>query len=217
MKVAFFDFCKTIVKVNSLSEFVKYVLNKEPNKYKFFKKILFNNRKYLKPLILPRKVEIFLLRGNTKNDLVSLSRNFFYEILLPNFNYEVINYLKDLKSNGYTIVIVSAALEIYLKFITEILPVDIIISTRLKFRKNLCTGFIDGIDTFGLGKLKALKERLDFFNSINWEESYFFSDDFVSDKHLLEKVGYPFIVIYDDLMVKPVLNDKKIEIIRIKL
>jgi phosphoserine phosphatase len=49
------------------------------------------------------------------------------------------------------------------------------------------------------GKVNKLKSTLDFFNDIDFEHSYFFTDDPVGDISLLKIVGNGFIVKNDDI------------------
>jgi hypothetical protein len=81
MRVALFDFCKTLVKLNTLGEFVNFCLNNEnlhiPNRN--LKKFLI----YIKPLLSrmkiysSRQIEIKVLSGFTKDNLLKLGKEFY--------------------------------------------------------------------------------------------------------------------------------------------
>jgi HAD superfamily hydrolase (TIGR01490 family) len=204
IKVALFDFCKTLVKLNTLSEFVNFCLNSKnlhiPNKK--FKKILI----YLKPVLSrmkicsSRQLEIKILSGFTKNKLLELGKEFYNFVIKPNFNEVVINEFYKLKKEGYFTIIISAALDVYLQYIIYDLPFDKIICTELIFdEKGVCLGKVKGIDPVATGKVNKLKSTLDFFNDIDFEHSYFFTDDPVGDISLLKIVGNGFIVKNDDI------------------
>jgi len=204
IKVALFDFCKTLVKLNTLNEFVNFCLNSKnlhiPNKK--FKKILI----YLKPVLSrmkicsSRQLEIKILSGFTKNNLLELGKEFYNFVIKPNFNEVVINEFYKLKKEGYYTIIISAALDVYLQYITYDLPFDKIICTELIFdERGVCLGKVKGIDPVAIGKVNKLKSTLDFYNNINFENSYFFTDDPVGDKPLLKVVGNGFIVKNGDI------------------
>jgi len=199
IKLALFDFCKTLVKLNTLSEFVNFCLSSEslyvPNKKS--KKILV----YLKPVLSrmricsPRQLEMKVLSGFTKDNLFELGKEFYNIVIKPNFNNVVINEFYRLKNDGHIAVIISGALDVYLQYITFDLPFDKIVCSELMFDEaGVCLGKVKGIDSVGMGKVEKLKASLDFFSNIDFENSYFFTDDPVGDISLLKIVGSGFIV-----------------------
>lgn len=212
MEVAFFDFCKTIVNVNSLNLYVKYILNKQTSLVTYFKRILFAERAFISKVFRtnPRYVEIYLLKGYSKEYLDNLAFQFFEELLIPNFNEKIIKRLIDLKKSGFYVIVISAALEIYLKHLSKVIPVDLVIGTELEFKNNICTGKIKNIDPFGVGKLEKLKKTFSEYNNINWQESWFFTDDWINDKYLLDMVGNPVLVIKKEVKNNLIGNYKEI-------
>ncbi len=197
MKIAFFDFCKTIVNVNSLNLYVYYVLKRQISLINYFKRALFAERNLISKLLntKPRYLEIFLLKGYSIYYLENLAFHFFNELLVPSFNEKVIKRLIDLKKSGFYIIVISAALDIYLKYLSKFIPVDLVICAELEFKNKVCSGKIKGIDPFGKGKLEKFKKLFPDYNKINWQESYFFTDDWINDKYILEKVGNPVLVV----------------------
>lgn len=214
MKLAIFDFCRTLVKINSLPKFIEIVLDSTPNTLENrVKRYIFHRRKILSKVfrVKSRYIEIRLLRGYDKDFIDIISKKFFYESLAKNKNKVIVDYLINLKKEDYKIIILSAALDVYLRYLKDILPVDDIISAHLAFRNNICKGKIEGIDPYGSKKLlKLVKE----YNNIEWENSYYFTDDYISEINIIEKVGYPFIVT-DNLNNLPSFNDSKIRVLEV--
>ena len=199
IKIGLFDFCKTLVKINTLSEFVKFCLdNKSSNVVdKNLKKILINIKPILARFRLcsSRQLEIKLLSGFTKDTLYRLGEEFYYNVIKNNFNDVVIEEFYKLKNKGYVTIIISAALDVYLNYIQNDLPFDKIICTELSFNeKGICLGKVKGIDPVGEGKIVKLKASLEYFDNIDFENSYFFTDDPIGDKSILQIVGNGFIV-----------------------
>jgi len=197
MEIAFFDFCGTLAKINTLSCFVSFVINCPQVKRRSLRKVLFCSRTILSILRIPgsRELELKCLRGIDKVLLDCLARRFYDDVIVNSFNESLVAQLKQLKNQGYKIIILSAALEIYLRFITESLPVDFVVSTQLSYdKKAKCLGRVHGIDTIGIGKIEKLKEGFNNYEKINFSGSYFFSDDGVSDGPILNIVGKPVLV-----------------------
>jgi len=199
MEIAFFDFCNTLVKINTLSCFVDFVINDKKISDISIRKWIFEKRSLLSELKIysSRKIELKCLSGLKRELLEEFGREFYQKVINVNFNPGVVSKLYELKSNGFQIIIISGALDLYLKYISEVLPVDFIISSELAFNNNKCLGNICGIDTIGIGKIEKLKMVYEKYQDINFKNSYFFTDG-LEDAPLLKIVGNPFFVIKED-------------------
>lgn len=198
MKIAAFDFCKTIVNINTLNKFVEYVIEEDENLFtKKIKKLILKNKKVFNRLFLTksRTIEIALLKGYYKNFLEIKGKEFFYNQIVNSINKKVVDYLLDFKEKKFVIVVLSAALDVYLLNIKDILPVDYVICSRLKYKNNMCLGVVDGIDCYGYNKIIKMSLELPFFNEICWEDSFYFTDDYFTERKVLEKFGNKFVVI----------------------
>lgn len=196
-KVAFFDFCNTIVKINTLSRFVDFTINYPAVNHKNIRRFTFKSRRFLSKsrLFSSRAVELKCLSGIDKELLSKVGKDFYDQIIVQNFNKDTVEWVHKLKNQDYKIIILSAALSIYLKFITNSLPVDLTISTELLYNKRGgCLGKIDGIDTVGIGKLEKLKNSFNDYEKIDFKNSCFFTDDPISDRPVLELVGNAVLV-----------------------
>jgi HAD superfamily hydrolase (TIGR01490 family) len=196
MEIAFFDFCNTLVKINTLSRFVDFVINDKRTSHVNLRKWMFEKRGLLSLLRIcsGRKIELKCLYGIKRELLEEYGKEFYQKIIKANFNPGIVRKLYELKNNGFKIIVISAALDIYLKYIFETLPVDFIISSELAFNNNKCMGKILGIDSMGIGKIEKLKMVYDKYQDIDFKNSCFFTDG-LEDAPLLEIVGNPFFVI----------------------
>jgi HAD superfamily hydrolase (TIGR01490 family) len=195
MEVAFFDFCGTLVKINTLGMFVDFTISDRRVGLQKLRKILFNSRRILSKLKIcsSRTIEIKCLSGISEEILEDIAKYFYHNVIIKNFNDDLIKKVYNLRDYGFKVIIMSGALNIYLKYLPEDLPVDFIVSTDLKFNKNKCSGEVLGVDTIGMGKLKKLEAVYEDYNSIDFKKSYFFTDN-LSDKPILKIVGNPFFI-----------------------
>ncbi|MEM1577942.1 MAG: HAD family hydrolase [Candidatus Pacearchaeota archaeon] len=218
MKIAVFDFCKTLVNMNTLSSFVEFVLEKEKNiLIKIIKKFIFVNRKILNRIffVKPRYIEIFLLRGYSKDFLASSAKEFINTKIIINKNAKILEYLLELKNKGYVIIILSAALDIYLSFVKDIFNADYVICTNLKFKNDICLGKVDGIDAYGKKKIEKLLKEFPYSDYIDWEKSFYFTDDYITELDVLNKFGHKYIVVNKLSKLNNLINQNIYKIIYI--
>lgn len=168
-KVAFFDFCGTIVDFQSGNPYVEYVvLSKSSFVLNFKNKIRKLNfkikRKFNKNY--PDKFGYLkLLKGFKKDELEKLAFEYYVNVVRQRFYQNIIKKIKDLKERGFRIYVVSAGYEIYLKYFVEEFDLDGVIATKIKFDKNeICKGVIDGKDCIKSQKVNEIKE---FFKEEN--------------------------------------------------
>jgi len=197
MKVAFFDFCGTIVTINTLSRFVDFVISDHRVVHRHVRKQVFSMRRVLSTcgILSCRELELRCLAGVHRDLLEQLGRRFCDQVVLRNLNAAVTRWARRLKDLGHQVVILSAGLELYIERTREVLPVDQIVATELAYGEHgLCLGKVDGIDPVGPGKIAKLKQRFPCYDRIEFEDSYFFTNDPVSDGQALDMVGHPVVV-----------------------
>jgi len=181
MKYLFVDFCNTLVNFYSLGEFIEYVLK---DKRFFLRKLLYKIVNRLAILIrypFTNKKRIFFLKGINSNFIESKSKDFYNKIIRPNFNSFVVNEVKNLSENGFRLIIVSAGLDCYLRYLSEDLKYDEILATQLSIGNKKCSGLIVGEEIYGTEKVNAILQYLKS-KDINLDDIYSVSySDHISD------------------------------------
>jgi len=190
-----FDFCDTLIDGQSISLFLEFLLQKQS----ILKRIYLKLRNKFNPYVSSNtlKYKNYLLRpyrGLTKQQLDSLSRDFYTNILKKRFYPKIIKLLQSHINKGQGVYVVSAAFNLYLEYFKNEFKVKDIFSTELRFKENIFTGEIKK-ECIGKEKLEILKENVDLkiYDLVN---SYVYSDS-KSDLPLYSLVGNK-IVIYKD-------------------
>jgi HAD superfamily hydrolase (TIGR01490 family) len=194
-RLAIFDFCGTLVNFQTANAFVDFVTGKQFSKQSlildFIWKLLINGK--LLPPRMRQRFKLLKLRGFKLDKLKLLSKEFVDQKLIPNENKIVVNRLKQHKKQGDIIIIISGAYNIYLKIYGKRHFVDHVIATKIASKNNKLTGKIFGQECVGKNKLVYLKKiiKTSKFDLIN---SFVYTDNYFSDKPLLEIVGNRFLV-----------------------
>ena len=196
-KVALFDFCGTVVSLQTADSFTSFVLKREKKYISYLLTLLFQNKFYL-------FIKYKLLR-NTKSDkyrmlkyLKGITRKKIFQ-----YSGEFAKYLKGLKikdveihfqdlndKEDIRIFIISAGYECYIKeFYDEKVTV---IANRFIFDEEYFTGEIEGNDCIGNEKIKRLSKEIDL-NLIDQENSYAYSDS-LSDLPLFQLVKNNYFI-----------------------
>ena len=141
-------------------------------------------------LSLNKRLKLLQLRGIDKAELDNLARKYYQERIKTHFIDDIVSILQQRKSEGYTIVLVSGGYDIYLKYFASEYGVDKVISTRVGFEKDACSGCFDGLDCLNDNKVKLLDK---YFNKsvITYSEAY---SDSKSDVPFLRWVDKGFVV-----------------------
>ena len=124
-----------------------------------------------------------MLKGLDYKTIDKLAENFYKEVLEPNLIKETIFKIKDLKSKGHRIVIVSGGCDLYIKYFSEKYGIKDIISTKITFRNNVCLGKMLWKDCMGKNKLSYLYKYMKE-NNIKASINYCITDS-LSDLPLL--------------------------------
>lgn len=196
---AFFDFCDTIVNVQSADDFIKFILIKNKNYHKliiwyFLKSKLMDFLLKKTRLKKNRKFLLLLLLIGLKKSIIDDYAFLYYtEKLKIKLNEIILNKIKTLKST-HTIIIVSGGYSPYIKHFANEFSIDNVIANEFSYKKDFFTGKITSNDCLGLEKVNRVKELLKIKNN-KLENSIAFSDCF-SDKPLFDFCESAYLIFY---------------------
>lgn len=168
-RIAVFDFCETLANFQTADAFVRFVIEHEGKtrwsiiyqilrKYKVVAALarLFPHRSINKAFVLLQ------LRGLSEESMIEYGIKYYQEIVKPNLIQETIDELRMWQSKGERILLASGGYDVYLRYFAEeygIAAIDTV-STKLKFRRGVFTGFFDGPDCMRKQKVKRLSKIL---------------------------------------------------------
>jgi phosphatidylglycerophosphatase C len=115
-----------------------------------------------------------------------LLRQFHDEALLPRYLPRGVERVRWHREQGHILLLVSASVDVFLESASHSLGFDRLICTRAVLDP---APRIVGANCYGEEKVRRLKE-LDLFQTINWPNSYAYSDH-ISDLPMLRLCGHP--------------------------
>ena len=195
-RLAFFDFDNTLSRGDSVVPFLLYAVRKRiapPSQ------LLRAVRGYLHQLRHPdqvsysKSIAFSFIKGRRQEEIDALGRDFFREVLCPRFYHDGMSELWQLKAAGYTIVVVTASAEAYMRLLPEFLPVDAVLSTPCETMDGVYTG-VFGANCRGEEKVRRFYER---FGKVPIETFY---SDSLSDTPLARLADTAWIVRGDELI-----------------
>ena len=203
IKLAIFDLDNTIIKIDSDYEMVNYLIDKDLifEKYRKINENYFNsyedgslNIEYfsefsLKPFI-----------GMNQNDINLVLDDFYFKIIEPAFNQKLIKRINKHKKLNQDILLASATNSLIVSYIASKLGFKNFISSKVVFKKGICTGKVEKPHALGEGKLELVEKFLSDFN-FNLSDACFYSDS-KNDLPLLEAVYMPIAVNPDKYLKK---------------
>lgn len=197
VKLGIFDVDFTITKKETLMQFFKYMIRKDKKNIKFLPRAIFSGAMYGIGIYDEKKVkETFLkfIDGVDEKELASIVKEFYGDVLSNILYEDAINMMRNLKSKGYKIYLISASPEFYLNEFYRFKEVDKVIGTKFKFKDGIFMREMDGHNCKGEEKVRRLMEELKKDNlEVDFKDSYMFSDS-LSDKPLLDLVGHPYLI-----------------------
>ncbi len=181
MNIAIFDFDDTICKGQSISGFIKYLLQKSGLRYRieyYFRKIImpYESNQY------PQYKE-FLLKTFTNLDedfFESCSKEYAKILINQRMNKNVLLEVENHLKNKDYLILSSGGLEIYLKYIAKELNFDTLFATKLEFENQKFTGKIQGKENLDEQKVINFSHHFKNYNKL---EVY---TDSVNDLPLIE-------------------------------
>lgn len=210
-KLALFDVDYTLTRKETLMELFKYSIKVKKSNIKYLPRALFCGAMYGVKIYDEKQVKQCFLRfikGFSKDQIEEMVEDFYKNRLSQILYSDGIEKLKELKAQGYKVVLISASPEFYLHKLYEIKEVDYIIGTRFKFEENIFVGMMDGNNCKGEEKVVRLNEFIKENNlDVDYENSHMYSDS-LSDLPLLKLVGNPHLINYKKNHEYKILNWK---------
>ena len=129
---ALFDFDDTLAQGDSVLPYLLYCVKRKAAPWTQIPKALTG---YLRWLINPKcassakELTLSFIRGKTVEEMDALARDFFREQQSKRFFQDGLKELWRLRAEGYHILVVSASADVYMRVLTEFLPVDSVLST----------------------------------------------------------------------------------------
>ena len=191
--VAFFDFCETLVDFQTADAFVDFVRRKDSNVWMnsleriqlLLRRIhviqvleILTKHKYS----LNKRFKLLQLRYKKRDELEDLAKRYYEDEIKPHFISKLLSILEAEQLAGSKVCLISGGYNLYLKYFVEEYHIDHLISTRIQFRNNTCTGMFDGLDCLRENKILLLNM---FYHNKNEFQSRSYSDS-ISDLPLLK-------------------------------
>lgn len=200
-KIAFFDFCETLTDFQTADAYVDFVrdkigstrMKKMENIQKFLNRIkIINVLEFVTryKYSLNKRIKLSQLKGIDKNTLEQLAHSFYEDRIKPHFINDLVQLLLKKKKDGWLIVLVSGGYSIYLQYFVMEFDVNGILSSRIGFNGNICTGRFDGMDCLNENKIKLLNK---YFSRADIQECVAYSDS-RSDIPFLSWVDQGYVV-----------------------
>ena len=183
MKTAIFDFDRTLTKRDSIFNLLGYTFRTHPLRYILvFLKTLVIALTFYNFLIRIKQSVLSILKFLTEDELKAFIKDIYENEILRDGEEEV----KRLKEEGYFLILNSASPEVYLKYIKEYMPFDVVIGTRvtenIKINEN----------NRGEVKVKRMREDIKDFDTFDIVKTY--SDSYTADKPILELAKEKYLI-----------------------
>lgn len=199
-KVAFFDFCETLVDFQTAGAFVDFVREEINDRRVNFRNLCFVYLRKLRIISLidqkthwkyslNKRLKLYQLKGLDIKLLEHLAERYYIEKIRVKFIPDVLNKLKELQVEGFSVGLVSGGYGIYLKYFVEEFGLQFCYSSNVGFSNGKCTGQMSGPDCMRENKVLILKEKY----GTPPAESFAFSDS-ISDLPLLQWVAKGIVV-----------------------
>lgn len=199
-KVAFFDFCETLVDFQTAGAFVDFVREEINDRRVNFRNLCFVYLRKLRIISLidqkthwkyslNKRLKLYQLKGLDIKLLEHLAERYYIEKIRVKFIPDVLNKLKELQVDGFSVGLVSGGYGIYLKYFVEEFGLQFCYSSNIGFSKGRCTGRMVGLDCMRENKIVIVSEKY----SVPPAESQFYTDS-KSDLPLLNWVKDGIVV-----------------------
>ncbi|GFR36323.1 HAD-IB family hydrolase [Thermobrachium celere] len=192
-KVAIFDVDKTIINGDSMFMLLFYTIKKKPKAIIGLPRLFIMLVLYALNVIDTKKAKeemFYVINYLNEKDL----EDFFKEKILKHTFFDAKEEIIKRKKEGYTIILVSASPECYIKYFKKYFDVDFVLGTILRKTQEGYTNIIDGENCKGEEKVLRLKKLLQEKNiEIDRENSLCYSDS-LSDMPLFNLVENRFLI-----------------------
>lgn len=210
---AFFDVDGTILSIKTMFSFLEYY-DKKSNLSQVTKSRYDENKKNFDFCVKePKNSREFintmyyrLFAGIAINYLNELGRDWFAEVFNEkHLNCSTMKEVNFHKRNGAAIVLVSGSMNSCLDPLVRIIGATYVLCTKQEVVNGIITGKILQPQTIGAGKVIAMKNLCTILNNIDLKLCFAYGDH-ISDIHMLESVGYPYVVKGDYTLEKIALK-----------
>ena len=168
-KVALFDFCETLANFQTADAYVDYVRRRLNDKRMCRLERMQNYLRKIKIIqildiltkyrySINKRIKLWQLRGHQTSELEEMARGYYKEMISPNLIPDMVEKMLELKSKNYSVMLVSGGYDIYLRYFVDEYELNGVISTKIGFKNNVCTGRFDGYDCLRDGKTKLLNK-----------------------------------------------------------
>ena len=193
---AFFDFDKTLIKVESGRIGFKYLYQIKEIRFSFLIKVALINFFYQHNWVSDTQMARVMLTFYKDRNLEPLqtgAKEFYLSHLKPHLAPNILTRVHQHQASDHTLVLVSASVRYMLEPVTKDLGFDYLLCTDLEIADNgQLTGATDGpicIDQHKGDAIRGLAQK----NNINLNQSYAYGNHH-SDIPMLETVGNPVAV-----------------------
>jgi HAD superfamily hydrolase (TIGR01490 family) len=198
-RLAIFDVDFTLTKRETLIEFYRFMLKKDPKHIAHIPKLLITSILYGMKLVPLKKVKEYFISfvdGITEEEMREHVKDFYEKRLSRILYNDAVDMMRKLKAEGCKIYLISASAEFYLNELYNIKEVDKVIGTRFACDAGVHRSRIEGENCKGEEKVNRLMEELKKDKiEVDFKNSYMFSDS-LSDLPLLKLVGNPYLINY---------------------
>lgn len=196
-KFALFDFDDTLARGDSVVPYLLYCIRRGVAPWtQFFRAVRGYVHQRLHPgeIAAAKTIALSFLRGQTRQRMDDLARDFFRDVLTKRFYQEGVAELQRLRQEGYTVVVISASVEAYMRVLPEFLPVDAVIATRCAV--DLDDRYTGDVDENCKGAQKAFRLAAWMAENhleLDYDASCAYGDS-PSDVHMLSLTAAPRLV-----------------------
>lgn len=205
MKVALFDFDRTIYRYETYTLLMRFLQNHPiySKRYKKFMRRLMPVYMMYKLGMTPEKkmrkkaMEIYLrtFEQATEEELRQYFRD-MGEQMKGDFNEEVLRRLHWHHEQGHRILVISGAFDVMLQEVLKDLPVDALLGTRVPLQSGKLQKVNELTHVHERQKIIQIEQDLQAYD-VSWEESYAYGDS-IYDLDVLNLVGNPVAVQPDE-------------------
>lgn len=198
--VLIIDICGTLYKSNTTFDFIKYHFGdsaqfKMINNFRRNRFVCNLNYMWFKLTgddVMRRRL-IKILKGESKDKLVSMAKDFYENYLLSHRNSQCFDIIEKYRNNGARLVLVSATLDIIAKTIAEYENVPEWVASNLSFDNDRCEGKI---------KNDLLKGKLEYTLRLTDNTHFDVITDNYSDGDIIKASSHSYLVQYSNKLNK---------------
>jgi HAD superfamily hydrolase (TIGR01490 family) len=194
-RLAIFDFCDTLVGLQSAERFVDFVVAQAGgDRFAWVDAVRRPLKKRrLLPNWLGKRLQLLKLRGLSEATVAPLIDRYVQEVLVPAQHPATLDRLRQHREAGTDVVILSAGYTPYIRRFAETIGGITVIATDLATRSGSYTGRIRGLNCYRSNKVRKLREQVDL-GDYDLANSHVYSDE-LRDKPIFDLVGRKHLVI----------------------